>query len=716
MKFLNTNILAAGIGSVIIATFALLFYTDITKKADAGVAELIGTITFKRKVAHRKYGSQVVWEELEQNEKIYNYDSIRTADLSEAIIHLEDGTEIALNENSMILLALSKDEIDLEFSRGSISAKRDELKDHAKNLSIFALGTTVLVGKSDVNLYRPEGMDLNLTVNRGDATIKAGEAEKLVKADQRVVVSKDNKEVKVLTINLRLKSPPPSGYFLTTSDATAINFSWDPVKGKWDVYFEISRDDQFNDIVTSNKVFRNAKKQVLRRGIYYWRLRAVSRSKETEYSDVRRLSIIGDKPVELIAPLDGGIYSYRSVLPIVTFKWSKSNIASAYTLIIAEDQAMNTVVQRVQTPDTSIAIDALKKGTYFWRVDTSIGLRGISNLQSRVHKLNIEEKREIEPPALLYPPDKNHLSRALLEKHHITFSWKMNPEIESSSLFIARDKDFKDILFTYRSKVNFLQFKEILPIGKFFWRVSGELKGGELTNPSIARSLMITESEPIELILPADNAVIDPGQGETRPSVKFVWARTDVKGRFHLDISRDKNFSSLYKEHDGEGNAADIPRLEPGRYFWRVSLRDDDGSQIMRSSYRTLLIQEKLAEPVVISPRSGSVVNMRDRNSFPLRWGKSKNATLYRIGLHRVKRGRAYNIMEKTISQTNYTVHELKRLDEGRFFWTLQALETDRRSNRVIAMSPTVKTYFEITLGKPFERVKLRLPKTLYPE
>lgn len=715
MKFLNTNILAAGIASVIIATFALLFYTDITRKADAGEAELIGTITFKRKVAHRKYASQVVWEELEQNEKIYNYDSIRTADLSEAIIHLEDGTEIALNENSMILLALSKEEIDLEFSRGSISAKRDELKDDAKNLSITALGTTVLVGKSDVNLNRAEGRDLNLTVNRGDATIKAGEAEKLVKANQRVVVSEDKKDLRVLTINLRLKNPPPSGYVLTTKSATAIDFSWEPVKGSWNVYLEISRNSLFNDIVASKRVFRNATKQVLQRGIYYWRLKAVSGSRKTEYSDVRRLSVIGDKPVELIAPLDGGIYTYRSVIPIITFKWSKSGIASAYTLIIAKDQAMNTIVQRVQTPGTSIAIDTLKKGTYFWRVETSIGLRGIANLQSRVYRLNIEEKGETEPPELLYPPDKNHLSRAVLEKHHITFTWKMNPEIESSSLSIARDEDFKDILFTSKSKVNFLQFKESLPIGKYFWRVIGKLMGGDLTKPSVSRSLMITETEPIALLKPEDNAIIDPGEGET-PPVKFVWARTDVKGRFHLDISREKDFASLYKEHDGESNSADIPQLEPGRYFWRVSLRDDNGSQIMQSSYRTLLIQEKLSEPVVISPRNGSVVNMRDRNSFPLRWGRSKKATMYRIGLHQIKRGRAYSIMERTVSQTNYNVRELNKLDEGRFFWTLQALETDSRSNRVIAMSPTVKTYFDITLGKPFERVKLRLPKTLYPE
>jgi hypothetical protein len=715
MKFLNTNILAAGIGSVIIASFALLFYTDITRKADAGESELIGTITFKRKTAHRKYASQVVWEELEQNEKIYNYDSIRTADLSEAIIHLKDGTEIDLNENSMILLALTKDELDLKFTQGSIYAKRDELKDNAKKLSITALGTTVVVGKGNVNLSRHEGTDLNLTVDRGNATIKAGDAERLVKADQRVIVSKDNKEVKVLPLNLRPTSPPPNGYFITTSDSKTIYFSWKPVSGQGNLYLDIARDSQFNDIITQKSVSRNATVS-LQRGIYYWRLRAINQSREVEYSEVRRVSIIGDKPVVLISPQDGMKYTYWAVLPLIKFKWSKSDIAASYTLIISKDQAMSNIVKRVQTPNNSIAFDELEQGTYFWRVDTATGLRGVSNLQSTLHKLTIDVKKEIEPPKLLYPPDNNRISRKILENHHITFTWEKNPEMDSFHLSIARDRDFKSILFTSESSVNFLQFNEILSTGEYHWRVTGKLKSGELTNPSLTRTLIITESQPLQLIMPEDNVIIEPSGSDMNSSVKFAWARTDVQGKFHLEISRDENFTSIFKKHDGDSHSVDIDDIESGSYFWRVSLLDDDGSPIMRSSHRTLLIQKKLLIPDVISPRSGSVVNMQDRNSFDLRWRKTRGATLYQIGLHQIRRGRAYSILQKTTSETNYTVDTLSNLDEGTFFWTLQALETEEGSSRVIARSPTTKTYFEITLGKPVGRVQLKLPKTLYPE
>jgi hypothetical protein len=81
-----------------------------------------------------------------------------------------------------------------------------------------------------------------------------------------------------------------------------------------------------------------------------------------------------------------------------------------------------------------------------------------------------------------------------------------------------------------------------------------------------------------------------------------------------------------------------------------------------------------------------------------------------------MRRGRTHSILQKTTGETNYTVDTLSRLDEGTFFWTLQALETEEGSSRVIARSPIAKTYFEITLGKPVGRVKLKLPKTLYPE
>src|SRR4030042_2611749 len=101
MKFLNEinrGDPVVGFSFIIISVCSALLYADFTHKIEAGGAKQIGTVTYKREVAQRKYVSQVVWEDVEQNTPVYNNDSIRTADLSEAIVNLSDGTRINIDE------------------------------------------------------------------------------------------------------------------------------------------------------------------------------------------------------------------------------------------------------------------------------------------------------------------------------------------------------------------------------------------------------------------------------------------------------------------------------------------------------------------------------------------------------------------------------------------------------------------------------------------
>ena len=106
MRSLHSNLIVVGIGTAIIVIFSLLFYFDITRKVDAGDAEVVGTITFRKRVIQRKYSTQVVWEDVEQNAPVYNYDSIRTAEGSVAVVRIKDGTQFTVNENSLVTVAL----------------------------------------------------------------------------------------------------------------------------------------------------------------------------------------------------------------------------------------------------------------------------------------------------------------------------------------------------------------------------------------------------------------------------------------------------------------------------------------------------------------------------------------------------------------------------------------------------------------------------------
>ncbi len=127
MKSWNSDKIMVGISAIIISTFSLLLFLDFTAKIDVGEAREIGTITYKKKVSQRKYGTQVIWESIDQNSPVYINDSIRTAELSQAVIHLADGTSIELDENSMILLAESAGAININFAQGTMYAKRGDI-------------------------------------------------------------------------------------------------------------------------------------------------------------------------------------------------------------------------------------------------------------------------------------------------------------------------------------------------------------------------------------------------------------------------------------------------------------------------------------------------------------------------------------------------------------------------------------------------------------
>jgi len=214
MKFLSSDFIAVSIGAAVIGAFSLLFYLDITKKVELGAEEVVGNVTFKRKTTQRKYSNQVVWEDVEQNMPVYNNDSIRTADLSEAHIRLKDGTEIALNENSMILLAMTKDQLDIEFTQGSMLATRGDMAGITK-LNIKSGKAVVSIGKGDVKLDQGRGKNLNLSVRKGNAEINTGAGTKSVDPNQRKIayfqIFSSRRRRQEITDQLRCPKEPITG-------------------------------------------------------------------------------------------------------------------------------------------------------------------------------------------------------------------------------------------------------------------------------------------------------------------------------------------------------------------------------------------------------------------------------------------------------------------------------------------------------------------------
>ncbi len=609
LSTLSTDAIALGASAVIIATFSTLLYADLSARLDAGDAVQIGTITYKKRVAQRKYGAQVIWEDVEQNVPVFNNDSVRTSDSSEAVIRLADGTDIQLEDNSMILLSMAEGAININFEHGSIFARRGDVaaKD-IQQVKIVSKDANVSIEKSDVKLTKDENKDLNLTVTKGTAKIETGSEVKTIKEDQRVVVSQGAKEAKVYDIRLRLAAPEANRFFVTQQANQPISFSWEPVSGATEVFFEIAPDSAVSRPVVSRRVDGTTAAAVLGAGSHYWRLRAKNAGGGVEYSETRKLTIVQDRPVRLTTPMNGAQFAFVARAPIIGFRWESNALATGYTVEVAADAAFTRIVRSVPANLTEIAVDSLGEGVYFWRVRTSVEIAaGGYAGSSTVHQFTVSRKKALEPPVLIAPAGDRVISAGVVKSAGLMFSWRPDPQIRSYRLSIARDQGFSQGVITISNNGNFYELDRPLPEGQYYWRVQGVGAPGEEPVLSAVRRFTVSSPESIRALAPATGAVITVKSAEKTVPVAFSWKPAGMAGRYQFELARDRDFAVLHTRQLVSGTGVTVPLGEAGAYFWRVRLIDDSRAEVMSSD--TLPLSVNRLEPekpkavlVVIAP------------------------------------------------------------------------------------------------------------------
>jgi hypothetical protein len=717
MRFSKVEFSVYTAATVIICVFSTLFYFDFTSRAAMGQERVVGSITYKKRVAQRKFAEQVVWEDIEHKEPVYNNDSIRTAEGSETVIRLVDGTEIKVNENSMILLSLATNEIDIQFRGGSISAKRGDLgSEEVSTLNIKSGETTVSVNKSDVQISGEKDRGINLTVDRGEAKVVSGNTEKRVEENQKVVVAKDSKKIDVMTIPLKPLAPLPDSVIATQGETANITFTWEPLRPEQDASIEVT------------DVGAGTRKHVVRKirgvslvlgltpGSYTWRIMAKNKnSGSMEESGSRRLAILHEMPARLMYPGNGEVFHYSGENPIIPFTWSGSENTQSYQLNIARDPAMKSVVKTLATADSQIAIDSLGTGTYYWQVVSIIRVGESTNSSAsstrifEVSKLNV-----INPPRPMFPPDGSTVRRAVLLNKGILFSWEKTDEIPLTELAIAKDPDFKKTIYNGKITSKFFSFREKLEPGTYYWRISGQLPDRKLIGPSAPIRFSVSDNDSIRLIAPADASELT--LTGTAGLLRFTWEQSELYGEYILQISRSKSFSGVLREERVHGGSAVISGLPGGTYYWRVLFNSSDGGTIMKSGTNYIVVRELLDLPTITSPRNGDVIDFGKLQEIDLSWKMPLDANRFRLKFYRIENNTPRFITERDLNAAALEINDMGFLGEGRFMFTVQALEVDEDGTKIIRESPVARSYFEVRLNRIEKKPKIILPKIIYLE
>ena len=309
-----------------------LFWKDVNRTLSKVGETPIGTITYKYKVAQRKFSDRLIWDRLQKESYVYNGDTIRTANLSEATIKFTDDNIISLEESSIAQIFLdSRGAASVDFAGGgiridssqsasgmSVSSGNTKFRIDSGSVMVASSGTgNGAAGGSDAGTGgRPDGSTgtgpsgiLNFEVVSGTVSVMDSGSGELVNLSLGEVGSVSGEEVKKEP-GITVLSPLQNSRFNNYGE------------GLFSVPFSVAKSGELSDSsvileISETKDFETLRETVslkginqvnvgLPEGVWYWRIsssdpsgkQTVNTGKFTVVSITKPLLLVpGDKEI-----------------------------------------------------------------------------------------------------------------------------------------------------------------------------------------------------------------------------------------------------------------------------------------------------------------------------------------------------------------------------------------------------------------------------------
>jgi hypothetical protein len=158
------------------------------------------------------------------------------------------------------------------------------------------------------------------------------------------------------------------------------------------------------------------------------------------------------------------------------------------------------------------------------------------------------------------------------------------------------------------------------------------------------------------------------------------------------------------------GTSAVLSDIPEGMYQWRITGLDSSGEALLESDIMTFHLADRPPAPLIVNPADGDTVNLRNTDSFVLRWRGIAGDFIYRISLS----GPGGKLLFTAETRgTEYRFSRLNLLDRGTFTWTVRADRTFGPGNRVVG-GERATGVFHITLGEMLKKPAILTPPTVY--
>ncbi len=648
-------------------------YMELTRRVDKTGGEAIGTITFKKRSASRKYTDNVIWEEIDQESEIFNYDAIRTMEYSSAVISLKDGTKIELDQNTLLVVVLSDKGLNINFDKGGVSARsgvgsKNPITLNSKDASIALDSGGISVNSSDAGM--------NIQVNSGSVKV-ASDGKELQLSANDITTLKDG-VAQSQKATLFPQFPAQNSNLITFGKTRNVNFLWRS-EPQGEVKLDISHSSDFKNILKSYKSRKTVQDVTLPAGDYYWR---VARGGTASYPV--KFSVINDIKPRLIAPQKNQKLSVTEVSGMVPFRWEKSKYAAGYELTAARDSKMSDVVVSLTSRVNTISAKGFKPGRYYWTVKSIYPPEIISGEVVsgpeifEVEKFNFNMVKPV-------PLDQGPVTTAA----PFTLHWKGVAGAEGYKVELASDQGFENIIVTKNTSDSLVTIDQKLREGRYFWRVS-TLLGTNVSATSVTAIL--------SLISPADIILLNPPAGtvllDKPETINFTWRDPNRGEKYLIEISGTGDFRNIKHSRESSQPGTELKSPAAGNYFWRVILKDNSGSIIAQSAVSEFIIPDELKIPVTVSPKANDRIIPGLKKSLRFEWSKVTGADEYEVQIFQRIAGVEKSLIIYSSESNHVDIINQTIFTPGIYSWMVKAKQV--RNGRVAAYKESEKSYFNV--------------------
>jgi hypothetical protein len=375
-----------------------MFWKDLNSTMDR-FAEPLGSITYKRQAAQRRFSNRVLWTRLSRDAPVYQGDYIRTAELSEATVHFPDGTDISLAENTLIQVRIEDGKNIIELAGGDLSIVAGE---NAGTIHVLVSGETRMeLGPGAVVSASSDGSGgFTMTVLEG--TVASG-GEQLGAGESFSTVPEEARAVPLL--------PRPDTCLLAPDGTALLRFGWSRINYSGSTRFELARDRRFKQIEMTRASQEESLSAELSPGVYWWRVypEPASDAAGPEPS-AGKIMILPPVTPELISPAEGQVFYHDKTAagPELRFLWKSAPFPASvpdtgeFILEIADNSGFTNPRLSVNvqgTENASLVYGGLEDGQWYWRVRQR--LPGLESPLVSVSYFSITSEKPPEAP----PPE-----------------------------------------------------------------------------------------------------------------------------------------------------------------------------------------------------------------------------------------------------------------------------------------------------------------------